>query len=234
MTTFGGQKNIVVKTSGTFDEIKSVFTLSAMRRVLWQPHPGQSNTVQETVQYIHDWLVNVPKSINAWEMNIYFEDDEPNKLFCVTDYIGPSQSGSEYPYGRIDTRYVSSMQDTSGCAYGPYQNMLDYLRVNTGNPQYFGFTQEQKDANNLISGNRANLWLLTTAAPVGTSDRYYRWQMLGSDPTYNMSDPVRYFSYPYVMYQILNGDRMEAVRQALELELFPNWGGPTAGHASEN
>lgn len=221
--TNGGEKNIVIKTTATFDEISQSFGDDLLRRYQWQPHPTRSMLVNESVQYIHDWLVNAPRSVNAWEMNIYHYKDETNRMFCVSSFDSTPSPG--FPYGRITTKYVTSMGDTKDCLYGPYVNMLDYLRNNAGNPNYFGFTPQQK-AEVLISSNRANLWLLSTAAPIGTSDRFYRWQTLGSEPTYNMSDPVRYLSYPYVAYQIITGDRMEGVRQALAAGMY--WNSTTA------
>ncbi|PCI53787.1 MAG: hypothetical protein COB36_11745 [Alphaproteobacteria bacterium] len=217
----GGDKNLVIKTSASYQEITNTFSADEITKFMWQPHPAE--TIEKYVQYIHDWLVNVPRSVAAWEMNIYYEGDQTNQMFCVTGYN--SAASDDFPYGQITVQNVSSMNDDTGCLNGPYINMLDYLRVNTGNPDYFGFTKEQK-AEVLISGNRANLWIISTSASIGTSDRYYRWQALGGDPEYNMSDPVRYLSYPYVAYQIFTSDRMEAVRQAIESGLFVKYGGP--------
>lgn len=223
MREAGGGIHIVMKTTATYDDMLNAFMRIGkqtreqadfeMRRYMWQPHPKGKGGVQSYVQYIHDWLVNVPRSVEAWETNIYFAEDETNRAFCVQSYDPDVK-----PYGKITTKYVSGGSD--GCIHGPYVNLLDYIRQNTGNPDYFGFSEEQKQQR-LISGNRANLWLLDTSAAVGTSDRMYRWQMLGSERTYNMSDIVRYLSYPYVSYQIINADRLDVVYQAIEKGMYP-------------
>lgn len=197
-----------------------------MKRYMWQPHPKGSGGVGSYVQYIHEWLVTVPRSIQAWEMNIYYTDDATNRPFCVTRYTGPD---AKFPLGHVEIKPVQSVHDKVGCAYGPYYNMLDYVRQNTGNPKYFGFPPALLKEGP-ISGNRANLWLLDTSSAAGTSDREYRWQMLGSEPTYNMSDAVRYLSYPYVAYQILNADRLDVVQQVIGGRMYQRWGpnGPEA------
>ncbi len=236
MYKVGGGKNVVIKTTATFPKMLEHFgkyygkpeaeALNIMKRYMWQPHPkGAGKTDFErigyNVQYIHDWLVSVPRSVQAWEMNIYYTADATNLPFCVTRYTGPT---SAYPRGHVEVRLVASINDKNDCTHGPYYNMLDYLRQNTGNPKYFGFTS-QLLVEGPISGNRANLWLLDTASAAGTSDREYRWMMLGSDKTYNMSDAVRYLSYPYVAYQILNADRMDVVKQVIDKRMYQEWGG---------
>ncbi len=225
MREAGGQQHIVMKTTATYDEMVGAFmrfgdltaeqAKSEMRLYMWQPHPKGKGGVEAYVQYVHDWLVNIPRSVEAWETNIYFTEDETNRSFCVTAYDADVK-----PYGKISTKYTS--QGDEGCIYGPYVNFLDYIRQNTGNPDYFGFTEIQKKQR-LISGNRANLWLLDTSAAIGTSDRMYRWQMLGSEKTYNMSDIVKYLSYPYVSYQIINADRLDVVYQAINKGMYPRY-----------
>lgn len=224
MASAGGSTHVVIKTTATYDDMVQAFmrygklgrdqAKAEMRRYMWQPHP--TGDIQAYVQYMHDWLVNGARSVEAWEFNIRFADDKTNQRFCVTSYDPRS-----WPYGKITTRTLPAKDDGQDCQFGPYVNMLDYIRLNMGNPDYFGFTEAQKKER-LISGNRANLWLLDTAAPIGTSDRYYRWQMLGSERTYNMSDIVRYLSYPYVTYQIINADRLDVVHQAIEKGLYPS------------
>lgn len=228
MSAAGGGSNVVMKTTASYDEMVAAFAKYGnetvdeakreIRRYQWQPHPkgtkgNPDETIGSWVNYIHGWLVNVPRSVEAWETNIYYRTDLTNQRFCVTSYDPNAK-----PYGRISVKLVSSGSD--GCAYGPYVNILDYIRQNTGNPNYFGFTEDQKKQG-LISGNRANLWLLDTSAPAGTSDREYRWQMLGSDPKYNMSDIVRSLSYPYLAYQIITADRLDVVYEAINKGLYP-------------
>lgn len=225
-----GGKNVVIKTTATFSEMLASIMiyyrvsheggLEIMKRYMWQPHPKGAGGAGAYVQYIHEWLVSVPRSVQAWEMNIYYTEDATNLPFCVTRYTGP---GQEHPLGHVETKRVRSVTDKAGCRYGPYYNMLDYLRQNTGNPKYFGFPPEVL-AEGPISGNRANLWLLDTASAAGTSDREYRWQILGSDAKYNMSDPIRYLAYPYVAYQILNADRLDTVKQAIDGGMYQKWG----------
>lgn len=222
-----GAVNTVVKTTATFDQMVAAYqrvldlprdaAIARMRTVMWQPHP-KGPRIEGHVQYVHDWLRNIPRSVAAWETNIFFLEDETNRAFCIASY-----RPDEGAYGRITTRYVSSMSDTADCIHGPYMNILDYFRQETGNAAYFGFTEAER-SQKLISGNRANLWLLETASAIGTADREYRWQMLGSDPTYNMSDIIRYLSYPYVAYQILNADRLDVVYQAITGGMYPRYG----------
>ena len=230
----GGRKNIVIKTTASYPEMLAGFgdyygkdeALKKMKRYMWQPHPKGAVGKPEAqigayVQYIHEWLVSVPRSVEAWEMNIYHARDTTNLPFCVVAYDPPNP---QFPLGHVRIRQVDSIHDRDGCVFGPYENMLDYLRRNTGNPKYFGFSKAML-AEGPISGNRANLWLLDTASAAGTSDREYRWQIQGSDPTYNMSDAIRYLSYPYVAYQILNADRLDVVHQVMTKGMYQNWGG---------
>ena len=243
----GGKKNIVIKTASWYSDVVAAAeefydvdeqdAVQQMKKFLWQPHPSTktptkdpSYKIQQKVQYIHDWLVNVPKAVEAWEISMISDMDSNTMRFCVTEYIPPDSSGEDYPYGQVVTRLVGSMKDNAGCLNGPYQNILDYIRVNTGNPNYFGFTDTQK-SQNLYSGNRANMWILTTASPVGTSDRFYRWQMLGMEPTYYRADPVYMLNIPYAAYAIWTADRLDAMYQAVEKGIFPKWSpnGPVDG-----
>lgn len=224
--TSGGEENVVIKSHATYDEARQAFG-DTLEAYMWQPHVQKSMGPEKAVQYIHDWLVNAPRSVIAWEMNIYAPGDPTTDTpFCVTEYIPPGSAPPEYPYGQVKVEVnPSSPAMCMEVAGGVMENMLDYLRHNTGNPDYFGFDQKMR-SQGLYSGNRANLWLMETIAPAGTADRYYRWQMLGSDETYTLADPVKTVHYPYAAYAILTGDRMESVRQILEKKLYPRWGGP--------
>lgn len=215
----GGTRNVVLKAPATYDQAVEYFGHTNIGKYMWQPHYVGRKDVGLLVQYIHDWLYNVPKSVIAWEMNIYWDGDYTNQSFCVTDFIPADHSKPQYPYGQVVVKMVD--QRTADCKYGFYVNMLYYVAVNTGNPDYFGFTPQQREQR-LISGNRANMWLLDTAAAIGTSDREYRWQMLGSERTYDMSDALKLLNYPYAAYQILTGDRLGDVYQVWAKDHYPH------------
>lgn len=215
----GGTRNIVLKTPSTYDQTVHYFGIDNIGKYMWQPHFTGAKQVGLLVQYIHDWLYNAPKSVLAWEMNIYWDGDYTNQSFCVTDFIPAGHSPADYPYGQVVVKLAK--QQTPECKYGFYINMLHYVAANTGNPDYFGFTPEQKQQH-LISGNRANMWLLDTASAAGTSDREYRWQMLGSERTYDMSDAMKSLNYPYAAYQILTGDRLGDAYQVWVNDLYPH------------
>ena len=178
---------------------------------------GQQHIVMKTTATYDEMVGAFMRfgDLTAEQAKSEMREDETNRSFCVTAYDADVK-----PYGKISTKYTS--QGDEGCIYGPYVNFLDYIRQNTGNPDYFGFTEIQKKQR-LISGNRANLWLLDTSAAIGPSDRMYRWQMLGSEKTYNMSDIVKYLSYPYVSYQIINADRLDVVYQAINKGMYPRY-----------
>lgn len=213
----GGTRNVALKASATYDQAVLHFGRGNIGKYMWQPHYTGKKDVGLLVQYIHDWLYNAPKSVIAWEMNIYWAGDYTNQPFCVTDFIPAGPNLKDYPYGQVVVKSIS--EPTSACKYGFYINMLHYVAVNTGNPKYFGFTDKQK-TEHLISGNRANTWLLDTAAAIGTSDREYRWQMLGSEQTYDMSDAVKSLNYPFAAYQIVTGDRLGDAYQVWKKDFY--------------
>lgn len=213
----GGTRNVALKASATYDQAVQYFGRGNIGKYMWQPHYTGKKDFGLLVQYIHEWLYNAPKSVIAWEMNIYWAEDYTNQPFCVTEFIPAGPNVKEYPYGQVVVKSMST--PTSACKYGFYVNMLHYVAVNTGNPKYFGFTAQQK-AQHLISGNRANTWLLDTAAAIGTSDREYRWQMLGSERTYDMSDAVKSLNYPFAAYQIVTGDRLGDLYQVWKKDFY--------------
>lgn len=223
--SLNAQKNVVIKTNFTYAQVVNNFKIYTKNfknageptDYLWQVHPSRTMTVQQSVQYIHDWMANIPRSVITWEMLVYEPNSPTNLRFCVTNYSATATQ--QNPYGTVTVAMETDADFPLSCKYGPYQNLFDYVSREMGNPDYFGYTQAQKQ-NGVVSSNRANNWALTPMSVAGTADRYPRWQYLGSDSNYQLSDQVFQLSVPTLAKQMVTGDRMETVRQIVAAKAY--------------
>jgi len=178
--SIGVLANIVIKTHNpmTFEDVEAVVGEDDMHKVLWSPQSSKANgdSMDTVLAWVDGWADHHEPDIAVWDTSVFSSDWVLGQAFTFNkgDGQGPL----------------------------PYDNLLDYLRIN--------------------SNKRAGLWQIEPGGRRGVMDSYNQWQMTANivDQTNPETNDLRgnfntNVSYKWASHAAITTDRQDIYRQIL-------------------